>query len=282
MIDSQRLKGSAIISLQAVCIACTGLLAKLTQLKGIPALQVLSLQAFIAALFLLPCFFKLKKPKVFKRREVIILCLRGFFSLACVGSYFYSLQRVPLTTALLLFNSGPLFVPFVLWTIRSKVVSLKVLLYIVLGFFGIVLILNPQYQHIDRYYILALISGVFSSFVSVTTGIVSRKNLLPISIAMVLPTQAIVFGLLSISSWVAVPLDALPFLIGAGAFWAIIQLCFTAFKFACASVLAPLIFISVVVSGVFDWYIWHQVLEIEIIIGICLVILASVLVLTSD
>lgn len=282
MVSHARLKGSTIIIIQAIFVAFTGLFAKLAQMKGLPPFQVLFVLVLVATICLIPWFLKIEKPGKLERRDLLALVLRAFFGLFCVATYFYSLKGLPLTTALLLFNSGPLFVPFVLWIIGKRGISLEILIFILLGFLGIFLILDPQYHHIDKYYVLALLSGMLSSCVSVSTGIISRLKLLRVSIFSILLSQICIFGLVAIPNWVSFTWENISFAVLGGLAWAGTQLGFQGFKYACASVLAPLLFISVVVSGAIDWFVWHQVVDIETIVGICFVIFASVLVLTHD
>ncbi len=281
MIDSKRIQGSSIIIVQSIGIAFTGMFAKMTEMKGMPAFQILALQALVAIIILIPWLFRLKKPKIGKS-DLVVLVIRATAGILCTGALFYSFQGVSLTTALLLFNTGPLFVPFVLWMTGSKSLSLEIIIYISLGFLGIFLILDPHFQDINHYYIAALFSGIFSSIVAVSTRKISQRNLLDFSVLTLLPCHVLVFSLLAIPFWTPISLELLPLIIGAGIFWALVQICFVGFKFACASLLAPLLFFSVVVSSFLDWYVWHQAIRIETVLGIVFVVFASVLVITHD
>lgn len=278
----QRLKGASIVAVQAVAIAMTGILSKFVQQKGVPAFQLLAMQALIATVILLPWFYRFRKVPSLDRGELVVLILRAIFSLGCVGAFFYSLEGVPLTTALLLFNSGPLFVPFVAWAWGGRPVSLEMMIYITLGFLGIFLILDPELHEINHYYVIALCSGVLSSFVAVSTRKILLKNRLELSVFIVLVGNVLFFSLFAIPSITSFSFSLIPFIIGAGITWAIVQICFLGFKFTRVPILAPLLFFSVVVSGVFDWLVFGQVVDGETITGIIFVILASVLVLTHD
>ena len=77
------------------------------------------------------------------------------------------------------------------------------------------------------------------------------------------------------------PISWWPYLLLLGGSWAIVQYTFTGYAHAHAASLAPLLFFSVVFSGVMEFFVFGQKIEFVDMMGAVFVILGSILVITD-
>lgn len=94
--------------------------------------------------------------------------IRIFASIICLTAYYFSLKQIPLSTAVVLVLSSPLYIPLItkLWL---KTPILPVLWWpLLIGFVGVLLIVGPELHKAQLSIITAVAAGVFAgiSFVA--------------------------------------------------------------------------------------------------------------------
>ena len=99
--------------------------------------------------------------QVGNRRRMLWRCVAGLSAMAC---YFYAVQQIPLSNAVTLQYTAPLFVALFSGAMLREHVSPLVYGCIVLSFVGTVLIVSPSLRSVDIDALVALISGVLSAF----------------------------------------------------------------------------------------------------------------------
>src|SRR5258708_5706782 len=91
---------------------------------------------FISLILLMP--WVIKNPKeALQASKPMSLIVRSLFTLAAFSCFFYALKFIPLSSALLLNNTFPLFVPIVAWFMVKSITPPKVWWGIILGFIGV-------------------------------------------------------------------------------------------------------------------------------------------------
>jgi drug/metabolite transporter (DMT)-like permease len=183
--------------------------------------------------------------------------IRGVGGWLCFYTYYASLAEIPLVDATLLRNTAPLFVPLVALIWLNARVPLLRWIPLVLGFIGVVFILPPAAEKVGWGHFFGLMSGLTLAVSMVGTRTLSRtdsgKNIMfyyfLVSFLLSLP--------LAIVHWQPIPWKAWPYLIFIGLSIFIAMWLYTkAFSYAKASVVSPINYFSVVVSGVLGWFIW--------------------------
>ena len=95
------------------------------------------------------------------RRRMLWRCTVGLSAMTC---YFYAVQQIPLSNAVTLQYTAPLFVALFSGAMLRERVSSLVYGCIALSFVGTVLIVSPSLRSVDIDALVALISGVLSAF----------------------------------------------------------------------------------------------------------------------
>ncbi|HEY5236206.1 MAG TPA: DMT family transporter, partial [Rhabdochlamydiaceae bacterium] len=163
------------------------------------------------------------------------LLWRSCFSLLSFACFFYALRFISLTDAIVLNNTFPLFVPLAALVHSQAKTSSKVWLGIIVGFIGILFVMQPDLYIFHPYSLIALASGIFGAIAIVMirhlTKTVSTLQILfyyfvfnTVATAIVLPFK-----------WQSLTSDVLLLLLGVGLCGALYQL-FSTLCFAKAPV----------------------------------------------
>lgn len=194
---------------------------------------------------------------------------------------FVALNFIPLVDAVLLVNAAPLFIPLITWIWLKQTVSGKMWMSLIIGFAGIVMILQPGASVFSWATPLAIVAGVFSAIALVTVG---RLNLTE-------PSARILFYYFLISSILTTPLviikwsppepSAWLYLIGIGVTMAVAQfLLILAYEYASPSRVAPFNYSVVIFSGLIGWAVWNEVPNGLSLVGTLLVCAGGILSVT--
>ena len=207
------------------------------------------------------------------------LIWRSCFSLISFGCFFYALRYISLSNALVLNNTFPLFVPLAALVHSQAKTSPKVWMGILVGFLGVLLVLQPDIHVLQLYSFIALASGIFGAIAIVMirhlTKTVSTLQILfyyfvfnTAATAIVLPFQ-----------WQSFPSDILILLLGVGIFGALYQL-FSTLCYAKSPVrlISPIMSTCIVSGGLIaDFFIWGDLPNLLGFIGIACIIIGGTL-----
>ncbi len=232
---------------------------------------------FISLILLVPWIFKSPREilEVSGPFKLIARSLFTFFAFVC---FFYSLKFIPLSNALLLNNTFPLFIPFVAWGMLGTKTPHKIWIGILIGFVGIGLVLNPNPKFFQPACLFALASGVLAAVAIVIIRTLTKTS----STLQILFYN---FLLCSVLSGIALPFQWKSFdrqtallLCGVGLFGALYQL-FSTLSFAKAPVrlTSPLMFLCIVFGAIADFLIWKQIPPTLGWVGMVLVIVGGVI-----
>lgn len=199
--------------------------------------------------------------------------LRGICGWACFYTYYLALEQIPLVDAALLRNAAPLCVP--LWLLLWHGVRLPLLAWIplLIGFAGITLIIQPEGEGLSGWHLVGALSAL-----TLAGSIVTTREL-----AQTEPVNRVLFYYFLISTLSSLPLalmnwrtpelSATPGILLIGlSIWVTMWLYTRAYSHAPASIIAPLSYFGVVMTGLWGWLIWDQVPGFNSWMGTLLVI----------
>lgn len=189
-----------------------------------------------------------------------------------------SVAYIPLANAVLLSNTAPLWIPFVIWIWFKKKVPNYLWFSLIVGFAGIVLILKPGAQIIDVPSFYALLSGM-----CLGVALVAIRRL-----AHTEPSSRILFYYFLLGTVVSFPgaikdfpiafkTPVIYFLLAGGVIFYLVQICINlGFKKGKASTLSPLAYTAVLFSAILDRIFWHKVPDLWSFFGMILIIGAGI------
>lgn len=274
-------KGALLVLLAAISYACMGAVVKFLR-EGSTDAQLVFFRNFLCLVFFLPWIF-LHKPKKLKTTVLPIHIVRAFAGLLNMYCFFYSIRYILLSDAMLLNNTMPLFLPLVMLVWQKEKISLKLLPALIIGFIGVVIILKPTSAIFHLGSLLALLSGLFMS--------ISMAGIRELS--FIEPIYRILFYYFAISSlvsfiplffsWQTPDLSVIILWLLLGLFAALYQFFLTkGYQTADAIRVSPIIYFAVILSGLFDFFFWHQVPDLSSFIGIPVVLIGALLAIRRE
>jgi len=275
-------KGIYLGIIAAVSIAIMGVFVKLIGTSQ-SNFTILFFRFIISLLILLPIMFK-DKSFSFKIKFPYQLSVRMIFGFLAIALYFYAIQHIELVNAILLESSYPIFVPLVIYILTRNKTNKKVILGILISFIGIIIVLKPGSDIFQPVSVIALLAGVCASISYVFLKMMLFKdktqmlNLLFyfFLFGSIVPIPFMIFDMKPIDTYQWF------YLVGVGIFGYGYQYLMTkALQLASVRIISPLIYISVIAGGCFDWLIWSVTPSYFTLVGTIVTILGGVFVIIN-
>jgi drug/metabolite transporter (DMT)-like permease len=287
----------AYMSFSASCLSASFLFMKLG-MQGLPFLVFIFLR-FVSPLLVL-CVWLIGtgrlKQSLHTKVSFSSHLLRAFSVLAFQYSILFYLTQNSLLNATVLLNAGPLFIPLIEKVFLKHKIGKSTVISLIVSAIGMILILQPE-------------AGILNSFMFIGLLAAFMQGCSQVLYSMYATTEAhgsslfYLFFLCSVFSFFVLLGGIFGFHIPSlsastsalasvfsnaklGLFLFLMAVCnlgnqfFRGLAYASggrAGNLAPFLYFSVLLSGLFDWLIFHHLPTIWTIIGSCLVILGGVL-----
>jgi len=248
----------------------------------VPVAVIVMIQYGVCVLIIMPWLIRQRfKPVTFNRQQNIpwkkhlIRGVSGWLSFFC---YYAALKNIPLIDASLLRNAAPLFVPLVAWLwVRAKVPSYR-WLPLIIGFVGVTLVLRPDSSNVNYGHIIGLLSGIGLAISMIGTRLLSQTQSANTIISYYFFISFLCSLPFGLYNWRVFPLWTLPYLLFIGvSIYATMVFYTKAYSYAKPSVVAPISYFSVIISGAMGWLIWQHIPSSTALIGAMLVIVAGLL-----
>lgn len=257
-------------------LVASGMVIK--QLSGeLPTEMVVFARNLFGLMLLLPWVLR-KGIGAIRTTRIHLHLLRATVGVSAMGCLFYSWGHLPLAQAALLKQTSPFFMPLIaLWWLGERI-SWLVKASIVVGFIGVVLILNPADGALNLAVLIALCGAMLSAFAKIIIRRMSATE----------PARRIVFyfalfaSLLSaipaLLNWVQPSAVQMAWLLLMAATSTLAQLLLSkAYGLAPAGQLGPFTYSSVAIAALCGWWLWDEALALNSWLGVLVVTLAGVM-----
>lgn len=245
---------------------------------GVPPLVMLFLQYAISFLVFVPSAVT-RGVAGLKTEHLGLQIFRSIAGSTCQLLFFSAVRSIPLLDSVLLSNTAPLFIPFVVYIWFRKSVAPLVWLSLAIGLAGVILIIKPGPQMFaNPASLLALTSGGLSALALVATNKLAETE--P-------PTRILIYNfgvstglLFPLCIWAWKPLGARQWwmVLGVGLFYAATQyLIILAYRYASAAELSPFNYSVVIFSGVLGWWFFGSVPNVLAVVGTVLICAGGIL-----
>ena len=142
----------------------------------VPVFEVLTLRiAIVAGLFLLVCAVRRYSDSMGTRQRLILL-LRGVLAFFAFTAYYMALSKLPMATTSAVYMCAPLLVTAWSVPLLGERVGLRRWLGVVIGFIGVLIIINPGASLFDAAVLLPLFSAACYSLIPIITRFNSRTT----------------------------------------------------------------------------------------------------------
>lgn len=270
------LSGIWLMAKAAVAFSIMALCVKLAS-ENIPSLEIVFFRSLIGMLMILAIIRK-KKISVFGKNRRL-MALRGLMGFVALTLHFYTIEHLPLGTAVMLNYTGPIFAAvFAVLFLKERLSPLLASM-ILLAFVGVYCLVGADIQSLNLMVLLGLLSAVFVGAVYVLIrAIHDRESPYTIIfyftlVSTVGSTFYLPFGFL----WPGFREWLLLLGVGIGSFYG--QFWFTlALRKAPASLVSPFSYLTPLLSFIYGLILFGEVLTPISVAGALLIILSGSLI----
>ena len=249
-----------------------------------PVGQVLFFRFFIG---FIPIIFIIPKEKIFtfyKTSRPGLHAFRAVSGALAIIALFIGLRELPLADVVSLTFGGPIFVTIASIFFLAEKVGIKRWFAVLLGFAGMLLIVQPAFIDLNYYYITPFIFCIFFACVAISVRSLSKTEA-NYTIAFYFTFLCATIGLISIffMDWkMPTKIDMLIFFI-LGLCGSIANLLLTqSYRLAEASLVTPIKYLSLVFAIFFGFFIWSEIPKVLTLIGAALVVLSSLIIFVRE
>ena len=234
-----------------------------------------------ACLIVLPIVFIRFGKSCFPSRNLGAHSLRTVFLVTSMTLYFLSISRVPLATANTAFFIGPVIAVVLSVFVLKERFTLKKGVSLGLGVCGTLFILRPG-GSADPGVLMAFGSGFFFALYMLATRQASKDSDPFKTLAFQCVGGAILLLPQGLLYWSVIAIEDLIFFIGMGLFSSISHiLSITAFRYADASTLAPLVYVELIATTIVGYLVFSEIPGSYTIGGAILIVLAGLVLLAK-
>ena len=270
-------KGALLAVMAAVSLTLMSVFVKLIG-SSIPVYELIWVRFSIGLILLIPVIV-LSKDFSFKLQAPFKFLMRTICALLGLALLFLAVQRMALSQALLLSNTTPLIVPILAFLMVGAKITRWGILGVVFGFIGVAVVLNPAHTNIGWGDLLALASSFFVALAIIQIRLLGKTmGTWPMLFYYFLMSTILTtpFGLIKVVIPSSCRIWLFLLLIGVVGF--IYQICSTlSYKLAPVRLTTPILYINVLLGGVFEWAIWGQKPTASFLIG-CVIIVSGVVI----
>tara|TARA_B100001057_G_scaffold451156_1_gene493877 strand:+ start:1238 stop:2086 length:849 start_codon:yes stop_codon:yes gene_type:complete len=249
-----------------------------------PVGQVLFLRFFIG---FIPIFFIIPRDRLldfYKTSRPGLHAFRAICGALAIIALFFGLRELPLADVVSLTFGGPIFVTVASIFFLSEKVGIKRWSAVLVGFIGMLLIVQPAFVDLNYYYIAPIIFCIFFACVAISVRSLSKTEQ-NYTIAFYFTLLCTVLGLLSMvkGDWILPSKIDLMIFIVLGLCGSIGNLLLTqSYRLAEASLVTPIKYLSLVFAIIFGFLIWSEIPKLLTLFGALLVIASSLIIFMRE
>lgn len=272
------LRGVLLVILAEAVLVVTGIIIR-TLGENLAVAQIVFLRNALGLLFIVPLTLGFHSVSI-KTSRIHLHLMRALVGVSAMSCLYYGWTHLPLGTAALLKQTGPLFMPILaLWFLRESIPTM-LRWSLPIGFAGVALVLQPSSATLQ----LAVLIGLLGAVLSAAAKIFVRK------MKDTEPSRRIVFYFTLFAALFSFPLAAMEWqwltlnqwlgVAAIGGLSTLAQLAMTkAYHSAPAGYLGPFTYSSVAIATLLGWMIWDETLDALTLIGMVLILAGGVLTL---
>ncbi|MGE3953982.1 MAG: DMT family transporter [Parachlamydiales bacterium] len=281
--QKRRLKGIGYALLAAWVYATIGLAAK--SISGIVSPEVMIwYRATIGFLAFLPLFFyDVHQYGIdhFQPVKPRLLLLRSVTSLLAGYLLFVALKTLPLTNAIVLSYTRPLWIPILVWLFLGKRLERIIWISLAIGFAGVILVLKPGAARLEWGSLVALASGFVGGIASLAIRRLNRVTSANNITFHYFWTSLLFTSIPLIWLWKTPDLNSLLWLIGIGLLAILYQMFLVrAYRYTRASIVGSVLYSMLLFSLLYEWLFFQKTPDLLAWLGILLIVGSAIMAVT--
>ena len=233
--------------------------------------QILLLRYGIGFAISLPWLVRIGRPAIQTHRPLAHV-VRAAYGLLSTISLFFAVNHLPLGTVTALSYSMPIFLTALSWPMLGEVVGWRRATATVIGFFGVVIIVDPS-SDTNIYAIAAAASAVFYALAAISIRQLSKSETTSCIYVLYNLANIVVCGALMPWFWVAPTMEDWIIFFCIGFLGAAAQLGFLiAYRSAAASIIAPFDYLQILFLILIGYLIWGEIPRTQSLLGGSLIV----------
>ena len=247
------------------------------------AIPIYELVFFRSVFSLIITSIIIKKKKINPwGKNKFLLIMRGLLGTIALICIFYSIRNMPLSISTVIQYTYPIFISiFAVFLIKEKI-SFKLILALFIGWFGILIILNPYQStsyEIDKFTVsVAFIGSITTSLAYIAVKKLSRQEDVYIIIKYFPLISVITLLPIVYANWITPQINDLIWIIGIGIFTQAGQTFLTlGLKNLPASQASSINYLQVIFGSIWGIYIFGENITINFVIGSIFVLLGTII-----
>ncbi|MXP56905.1 DMT family transporter [Pantoea sp. Taur] len=269
-----QVKAISNITISAFMFALAGMLVKYISYK----MDVLSLVFWRNVFsFIIVSFIGLVSGKLsFKSERKGLHALRSFFTFCALITYFYAVKNTELSTAVLLQQTSPIFVPVIALLVLRRLSDRYVWIGTIIGFIGVAMTSGVATHSINGGDLSGILSGVMGAAATITIWMMSDTET-PYSQMFFFSLYTLIYSLVFVPwVWESFSLSLLPLLIMLGIVTTLAQYFLSAAcSYASTDKIVSWTYLSVIFSALFGYVGWGEKLSFSMLSGMALIIIGA-------
>ncbi len=235
---------------------------------------ILVRSSVIAGIVYLWALYYSRPLKIVDRKKMFLRCFTGLTAMFC---YFYSLQRIPITQAVSLQYTAPLFVAIFSGKILKERVHPSVMFCVLIAFFGVTLIVSPEFGKVESDALFALASGLGAGLAYIFVRDLRSTDSPAGVVFWFAMFSTLVSAPFAISETVFLSFNELLLLISVGLGAGIGQIGITlAYQQANAAWISAFSYTTVLVASFYGWFYFDEVLKVDDYLGAFLIVVTGI------
>jgi len=182
--------------LASLCFAIMGVFVK-QSVREVPFLVAVFFRAFVG-LVVLYVYFKATRASLGATQHGLLL-LRSVFGFLALTLFFFALEYLPLSTAVILNFSSPIFVVILSGFLLGEKRTGRILPFVLAAFGGTALLVSPDFSTINLAAVLGLLSAFFAALAYISVKRLSRTES-SATIVLYFSMYASLLGLVSLAA----------------------------------------------------------------------------------
>ncbi|MBK0095445.1 DMT family transporter [Erwinia sp. S63] len=269
-----QVKAISNITISAFMFALAGMLVKYISYK----MDVLSLVFWRNVFsFIIVSFIGLVSGKLsFKSERKGLHALRSFFTFCALITYFYAVKNTELSTAVLLQQTSPIFVPVIALLVLRRLSDRYVWIGTIIGFIGVAMTSGVATHSINGGDLSGILSGVMGAAATITIWMMSDTET-PYSQMFFFSLYTLIYSLVFVPwVWESFSLSLLPLLIMLGIVTTLAQYFLSAAcSYASTDKIVSWTYLSVIFAALFGYVGWGEKLSFSMLSGMALIIIGA-------
>lgn len=239
-----------------------------------PTQQIMFFRCVVAIIPVSIIIYTRGGVSILKTQQPAMHFLRSILGISAMGFAFYAFSLMRLADAISILHATPIIMTALSVLLLRESVGIHRWSAVMAGFIGMLIVVRPGEGMLASGSFFMLIAALLIGFTTIIIRHLTARDD-PVCITFYFTVTGVIVSTLGIAifGWHTPPPRDWIFLIAVGLFGGIAQYLMTvSYRHARIGIVAPLKYLSIVIGGVFAYFIWGEIPDLQSFIGIAIIV----------